>query len=131
MKKSYGKVNLKILLLLDETKLTTSMESKQFQMLLFEKITHQLDKRYSLVDHVTDLLQVSKDSAYRRIRGETAVSFDEALNLANHFGISLSEITGHSDNAAVFKKQPFIRSMEDYQLYMQSTLKQLATNTGK
>lgn len=101
------------------------MEDRKFQNLLLEKIKAQLNENHTLIDHVTEVLSLSKDSGYRRIRGETALSFDEAILLARHFRIALSEVTGHADNSAIFQKQAFITNLEEYRQYMQDSLEQL------
>ncbi len=64
----------------------------QPQIRLFDLIKNTLKPEVSLVDEVAQVLSMSTDSVYRRIRGETALTFDEAHALAQHFGISLDEI---------------------------------------
>ena len=46
------------------------------QTILMERIKDALPSNMSLVDELADLLQVSNDSAYRRMRGETALSIE-------------------------------------------------------
>ncbi len=101
------------------------MENRPYQALLLDKIKDLIDERQTLIDHVMDVLDLSKDSGYRRIRGETALSFDEAILLAQHFGIALNEITGHADNSAIFRRRAFITNVEEYRQYMQESLEQL------
>ena len=52
------------------------------QDFLFQRIKEMLPQDVSLVDAVSDLLHVSGDSAYRRIRGETPLVLEEANNSA-------------------------------------------------
>jgi len=47
-----------------------------------------IPSNHSLVDEIADLLKVSNDSAYRRIRGETVLSIDEVVMICNHYKIS-------------------------------------------
>lgn len=101
------------------------MPNFNFQHTLIEKIKANLDENRSLADEVSDLLQISKDGAYRRLRGQTVISFDEAVKLARYYRLSLSEVAGHEDNAAVFIRQPFIYSLDDYRAYMKQSLEQL------
>jgi hypothetical protein len=58
------------------------------QIRYFEKIRDVLPSSVSLVNEVADLLNVSTDSAYRRMRGETPLSVDEALTLSAHFQVN-------------------------------------------
>lgn len=101
------------------------MTAQPYQQILFEKIKEQLPENQTLIDNVTDILDLSKDSGYRRLRGETALSLDEAVALAAHFNISLTEVAGQADNTAIFRKAPFIRSLDAYTHYMERSLKQL------
>ncbi len=101
------------------------MEQRNFQLVFLEKLKQQISENHTLVDVITDVLNVSQDSAYRRMRGDTALSFDEAVKLANEYRVSLASIAGHSDNSAVFHRQPFITSIDQYRDYMQSSLDNL------
>lgn len=101
------------------------MTSTDFQKILLNKIKGQLNDQYPLVDAITEILHISKDSAYRRMRGDTELSFDEAVLLARHFRISLSTVADHTDGSAVFTRQSFIKSIDDYQKYMERSLEQL------
>ncbi len=45
------------------------------QLQLSNRIRDQMPGHVSLVDEVTDIFEISIDSAYRRIRGEKPISF--------------------------------------------------------
>ncbi|MDZ7848194.1 MAG: hypothetical protein U5L96_16385 [Owenweeksia sp.] len=102
-----------------------TMTERPFQMLLLEKIRKRLNENQSLIDDITDILEISKDSGYRRMRGETALSFDEAISLAAHFQISLSEVSGQTDHSSIFIRQPFINTLDDYRQYLQRSIETL------
>ena len=53
------------------------------QQLLFQQIRDKLPPHISLVDEMEDLLEISQDSAYRRIRGEKELSFGEMQKLVS------------------------------------------------
>jgi hypothetical protein len=101
------------------------MPKTHFQLIFLEKVKQKTNENHSLVDVITDVLQISKDAAYRRMRGETELSFDETVRLANHFRVSLSEVAGHSENSAVFQRQSFIKTIDNYREYLQNSLTQL------
>jgi hypothetical protein len=65
------------------------MEKPYIQKRLFEEIQKNLLSQYLLVDIVSDVLDIGKDSAYRRIRGEKQLNIDEAYKLCKHFHLSL------------------------------------------
>ncbi len=96
-----------------------------FQLILFERIKGQLDPKLSLVDVVADVLQLSQDACYRRIRGATLISFDEAVALAQYARISLNEVAGQADTTAIFEQWPIIKSWDDCYRYMQRSLETL------
>jgi hypothetical protein len=62
------------------------------QNAFFERVRERMNSNLSLVNEIAEVLNVSNDSAYRRLRGETALSLNEAFLLASHFQIALEEI---------------------------------------
>ncbi len=58
-----------------------------YQIELLEKIKAKIQHAFSYADEISDLLQISKDAVYRRMRGETALSLDEAAILIAHYQI--------------------------------------------
>lgn len=73
------------------------------QIRLIGMIRDQLPGHVSMVDEVADLLQISNDSAYRRIRGEKALSLHEVKKLAGKFQISLDDLIGNPSNSVTFR----------------------------
>ena len=72
------------------------------QGLLFQRIRDKLPLQDSLVDTVSEILHVSSDSAYRRIRGETFLLLDEAVLLCRHFNLSLDQLAETKSNDVLF-----------------------------
>lgn len=84
----------------------------------------------SLVDELADLLQVSTDSAYRRIRGETALTFDEVLLLCNHFKISFDSFTSSTSGSVTFKYNPINEDESSFERYLHNILNDLRKIQG-
>ncbi len=61
-----------------------------YQTRLIEYLKENAPRHALLVDEVAEVLSISKDSAYRRIRGSTPMSIDEAMLLCDHFNADLS-----------------------------------------
>jgi hypothetical protein len=59
---------------------------------LFDKIKALIPDQYRLADMMEELLGISQDSAYRRIRGETKLSFPHLRQLCDRFDLSVDEI---------------------------------------
>lgn len=68
------------------------METEVLQQKLFQKIKLILPQQESMVTKVASLLEISTDSAYRRIRGEKEMTIEELRKLAVSFKFSLDEL---------------------------------------
>ena len=73
------------------------------QDLLFQQIKHSLPDHLSFVDEISDLLNISYDSAYRRIRGEKPLPLNELQKLSSHYSISLDALFNLKTNNIVFR----------------------------
>jgi hypothetical protein len=62
------------------------------QQLLFNEIRSKSGSNASLVNEISEILGISIDSAYRRLRGEKLLSLDELTLLVTHFSISLDAL---------------------------------------
>ncbi|HUZ61366.1 MAG TPA: helix-turn-helix domain-containing protein [Hanamia sp.] len=76
------------------------MESAQ--QIFFKHIKSLLPTHISLVDEIADVLNISNDSAYRRIRGETQISLEEIKKLCQKFKISLDQLLQLNSNSFLF-----------------------------
>lgn len=76
------------------------------QELLFNQIKQNISPNISLVDEIADLLDISNDSAYRRIRGEKTLSMNELKILSKHFNISLDLLFSLESGNIVFNNIP-------------------------
>ena len=57
------------------------------QSAFLAQIRNRLPENTSFADELADFLNVSRDSAYRRIRGETVLSLDEVKKLYDQYGV--------------------------------------------
>ena len=65
---------------------------------LFNVIKQTITSKIDLVEIVSELLDISTHSAYRRIRGEKLLDFEEFMILSNHFRIAPSSFMTIPDN---------------------------------
>jgi len=63
-------------------------KSKIVQESFLNKVKTALPANISLVEELADLLEVSNDSAYRRLRCETPLNIDEIAKICTHFKVS-------------------------------------------
>ncbi len=78
------------------------MEATNIQVRFFQYIKALLPAHVAIVDEIADLLAISTDSAYRRIRGEKPISLDEMQRLATHYKISLDQFMHIKSDSFLF-----------------------------
>lgn len=78
------------------------MELNHIQTAFFQQIKERLLPHQSLVDEVADILSISNDSAYRRIRGEKQLSLEEVQKLSASYSISVDQLMQLKSDAFVF-----------------------------
>ena len=77
--------------------------TESIQQLFLDQMKKKLPSHLSLADEMAELLNISRDSAYRRIRGETILSLDEVGILARKFGLSLDSMLASVNNMVSFQ----------------------------
>ena len=60
-----------------------------YQNQFFRRLEQKFSKRKDMVNAIGEVLHVGRDAVYRRLRGDTALTADEMMQLANRFGIVL------------------------------------------
>ncbi len=75
----------------------------ELQTILFQQIKEKLPSHLSMVDEISELLEISYDSSYRRIRGEKSLSMSELSKVTQHFGLSVDDLFNLKSNNVVFK----------------------------
>jgi len=86
------------------------------QIRLFEMVRSKLPDNLSLVDEIEDLLGLSKESTYRRVRGEKILSFAEWKKICEKYHLSMDEvINSKSEKGVLFQYKPVnISDIESY-----------------
>jgi hypothetical protein len=99
------------------------------QTVLMQRIKAALPANMSLVDELADLLNVSNDSAYRRMRGETQLSIEEIAAICKRFKISFDAFINSSDQSSVnftyHQLSSHVSSFKDYLLGIKNGLDQV------
>jgi len=101
------------------------MEANELQQQFFNHLKARLAPHQSLAEEVADLLELSTDSAYRRIRGEKPISLHELQKLCSHFRVSLDQLMNIDSNAIVFYGQWAEAGSFDFEKYLSEWLKSL------
>lgn len=98
------------------------MEPASIQVLFFQHLKTSLPAHISMVENVAELLQISIDSAYRRIRGEKPISFDELKILCTNYNISLDQFVHIETDAIVFNGKTATSTRFNFEQYLNSVL---------
>jgi plasmid maintenance system antidote protein VapI len=75
------------------------------QTIFLGQIRKTLPDNVSFPDELAEILNVSRDSAYRRIRGETVLSLDEVKKLYDQYGLSIDAIISPESNMVLINHQ--------------------------
>ncbi len=102
------------------------MDSLSAQQSFFQHIKSILPAHLSLIDAIAEVLAITNDSVYRRVRGEKPITLDEAAKLASHFKISLDQFLHLQSDSFIFSGRLANESDHVFEKWMQENLKQLA-----
>ena len=93
-------------------------------------VKQKADQNHSFVDDLAELLNVSKDSAYRRVRGETLLTFNEISKISAHYKVSLDSFLNLATSAVVFNTRQIGRdfSFTDYLKSIEAHLRLVASS---
>jgi hypothetical protein len=100
------------------------MDTDQSQEFLFQQIKELLPPQVSMVEAVSEILHVSSDSSYRRIRGETPLVLHEAKQLCDHFHISLDQLLDVQSGATMFQNVRIDYEAYNYEQYLKGLIQQ-------
>ncbi len=78
-----------------------------------------------MAEELSDLLGISIDSAYRRIRGETELTIDEAYRITRKYPLSIDDVFGEGGDSVTFSYTPLTNSAEHFSQYLKRILQHL------
>ncbi len=102
------------------------MTTGELQQQLFTIIKSKTGGNISPADEIAKLLDISPDSAYRRIRGEKTISIDELQTLCLHYKISVDELMGIKTGEVVFSGRYLDNKTFSFDEYSNSVIQNLA-----
>jgi hypothetical protein len=97
----------------------------KLQDLFINRLQELLPPGQSLAPVIAEGLEVSLDSAYRRIKGKTNFSLEEAVMLASKYNLSLDGLSDPSQQNAHFSFQDLQPSFESFNEYLDLLLANL------
>jgi hypothetical protein len=79
------------------------MENSELQQQLFTYLKENLPPHLSLVDELSDMLDLSADSVYRRIRGEKPITLNELKRICEHYHLSIDQLLQLQNESVLFQ----------------------------
>ena len=101
------------------------MEATNIQVRFFQHLKAQLPPHIAIVDEIADLLGISNDSAYRRIRGEKPIDLEETYKLCSHFKVSMDQLLHLQSDAFIFNGNLATSSDSFYEVWINKVLQDL------
>ncbi len=102
------------------------MEASEIQQQLFDFVKTRVAENVSVAEDVAQVLEISTDSAYRRIRAEKALSLDELYKLCTHYRVSLDQLMKIQTGAILFQGQYLDKKKFRFEEYMTNVMHSLA-----
>ncbi len=94
-------------------------KSKIIQEQFIQRVKTAVPPNVSFVDELADLLRLSTDSAYRRIRCETLFNIEEITLICKHFRVSFDPEVQHMSNKVTFDYLKLDDKKENFRLWLQ------------
>jgi hypothetical protein len=102
------------------------MNINEIQQQLFQLIKTKLPAELSVADEIAKLLNISSDSAYRRMRGEKQITFEELYLLASTYRISLDQLMSINTGSFMFQGNLLNPKTHRYDAYLTGMLHNIA-----
>jgi transcriptional regulator with XRE-family HTH domain len=98
------------------------METQEIQQQFFTHLRQTLPAHLSLVDELCELLDISPDSVYRRLRGEKPVTLDELKKICDHYQLSMDQLLQLKNESVLFQAPGLNTSSNDFIDYLKGNL---------
>lgn len=95
------------------------------QTAFFNAIKQIISPNITMVNEISEIIEVSTDGAYRRIRGETSLTLDEAIKLCRHFKLSFDMFNSSTAGSVTFAYSPMGRDVVGFEKYFADILRDL------
>ncbi|MDX2048113.1 MAG: helix-turn-helix domain-containing protein [Chitinophagaceae bacterium] len=101
------------------------MEALELQQQLFGYLKSIQPVHLSLADELAQLLNLSYDSVYRRIRGEKPLTLSELKTICSHYRISLDQVLQLQNDTILFRDHSNNSEHKDFGKYLDGILSQV------
>ncbi|HEX7905310.1 MAG TPA: helix-turn-helix domain-containing protein [Chitinophagaceae bacterium] len=98
----------------------------EIQQQIFSAIKNRLSPEASVAEETARILDISTDSAYRRMRGEKQISLEELYKLCTHYNISLDQLMEIQTGAFMFQGNILDNKTFQFDKYLTGIMNSLA-----
>ena len=102
------------------------MTTGELQQNLFKLIKSKVAEDIPLAEEISVLLNISTDSAYRRIRGEKTLTIDELQTLCVHYKVSLDQLMEIQAGGVVFYGQYIDKKTFNFEEFVNSMIQNMS-----
>jgi len=93
-------------------------KSLPIQAVLIQKMKEMLPPNMGMAEELADILEISLDSAYRRIRCETDLSIDEVYKIARKYSFSIDSVFSNLGDTVTFTYTKLTDSADNFEKYL-------------
>ena len=104
-----------------------TLSTKDIQISFLNKVKDRLPKSQSIVTLMQETLKISMDAAYRRLRGQSTLTFEEANQLAIQFGVSMDSRDVADERRVDFDAGKAIKTLADYKAYNKRIIERMVS----
>jgi len=102
-----------------------ALKNLPLQTIFIQKLKESLPKNVGLAEEMAEILGISTDSAYRRIRCETELSIDEVYLLTKKYNISVDSVFSNLSDTVTFAYTKLTDSADNFEKYLSRILNHL------
>lgn len=99
---------------------TMAESAKTAQTNFIARIREVIPPSHSLVDELADVLNISNDSAYRRIRGETSLTIDDVSKLCTHYKLAFDVFGSNMGGSVTFNYHHLENDVSKFETYLRN-----------
>ena len=101
------------------------MEATELQQIFFNHLKSALPAHVSIADELCDLLGISADSAYRRLRGEKPLTLYELKLICEKYKMSVDQVLQLQNDSILFQAPDITQKDVPFSDYLRGLLNQL------
>ncbi|HEY1048078.1 MAG TPA: helix-turn-helix domain-containing protein [Bacteroidia bacterium] len=102
------------------------IKDQAIQKNFVEILKHSIPSNLNLADELSQILGISNDSSYRRLRCETEFTLTEVLKLCEHFNVPLESLTNNNSESVTFKTNRLNQDKNSFTQYLEGLYRDLS-----